>query len=288
MIYVKCDPALIPQKVLDVAARAQADLEAKPEAERKAFIEKKGHVWRAFARYLAKMSYSKCWYSESNDPQSFFDVDHFRPKKAAKRAEASEDDGYPWLAFSVENFRYAAGRSNRLSTDEATDKTVGKGSWFPLLDGSPCASWDDRCLSTELPVLLDPTVRSDVALIDINPDDGRAVLSMTCIGIAKQFRASKSIELYSLNLGNLITARKRVMRDVENHFKNLMDIVNAANDMPAVERLQVQMREATGSSAPYARAARAKMFAMGAGAFCAQPEDMVEGARQQAGQENGI
>jgi len=285
---VKCDPALIPQKVLDVAARAQADLEAKPEAERKAFIEKKGHVWRAFARYLAKMSYSKCWYSESNDPQSFFDVDHFRPKKAAKRAEASEDDGYPWLAFSVENFRYAAGRSNRLSTDEATDKTVGKGSWFPLLDGSPCASWDDRCLSTELPVLLDPTVRSDVALIDINPDDGRAVLSMTCIGIAKQFRASKSIELYSLNLGNLITARKRVMRDVENHFKNLMDIVNAANDMPAVERLQVQMREATGSSAPYARAARAKMFAMGAGAFCAQPEDMVEGARQQAGQENGI
>jgi hypothetical protein len=111
---------------------------------------------------------------------------------------------------------------------------------------------------------------------------------MTCIGIAKQFRASKSIELYSLNLGNLITARKRVMRDVENHFKNLMDIVNAANDMPAVERLQVQMREATGSSAPYARAARAKMFAMGAGAFCAQPEDMVEGARQQAGQENGI
>ena len=273
MIYVKCDPNLIPKKVLDVAARAQADLEAKPEAERKAFIEKKGHVWRAFGRYLAKMSYGKCWYSESNDPQSFFDVDHFRPKKAAKRTDTDEDDGYPWLAFSVENFRYSAGRSNRLSTDEATDETVGKGSWFPLLEGTPRAVWGDRCLNNERPVLLDPTVRSDVALIDIDPDDGRAIPSQTCIGPKKQLRASKSIELYGLNLGNLISARKRVMRDVENHYKNLMDIVSAATDMAAVERLQEQMREATAASAPYARAARAKMISMNAGAFCAQPED---------------
>ena len=273
MIYVKCDPKLIPNKVLEVAARAQAELEAKPEAERKAYIEKKGHVWRAFGRHLAKVSYGKCWYSESNDPQSFFDVDHFRPKKAAKRADANEDDGYPWLAFSLENFRYAAGRSNRLSKDESTDETVGKGSWFPLLDGSPCATWDDRCLNNETPLLLDPTVRSDVALIDINPDDGRAIGSKTCLGRVKQLRVSKSIELYGLNLGNLITARKRVMRDVENHYKNLMDIVSLATDMTAVERLQEQMREATASSTPYARAARAKMFAMNAGAFCAQPED---------------
>jgi hypothetical protein len=275
LIYVKCDPSLIPKKVLDVAARAQAELEAMPEAKRKFFIEKKAHVWRAFGRHLAKMSYGKCWYSESKDPQSFFDVDHFRPKKAAKRADATEDDGYPWLAFSVENFRYAAGRSNRLSTDEATDKTVGKGSWFPLLDASPRATWDDRCLNTERPLLLDPTVRSDVALVDINPEDGRAIASMTCLGISKQLRANRSIEIYGLNLGNLITARKRVMREVENHFKNLLDIVTASNDMAAVDRLQEQMREATATSAPYARAARAKMFALGAGAFCAQPEDVA-------------
>ncbi|WP_230855372.1 hypothetical protein [Pseudomonas putida] len=221
------------------------------------------------------MSYGKCWYSESNDPQSFFDVDHFRPKKAAKRAEALEDDGYPWLAFSFENFRYSAGRSNRLSTDENTEQTVGKGSWFPLMEGSPCASWDNRYLGNEKPVLLDPTVRSDVALIDINADDGRVVASKTCLGQAKQLRVKKSIELYGLNLGNLVTARKRVMREVENNYKNLMDIVGADIDMAAVERLQDQMRTATMSCAPYARAARAKMFAMGAGEFCAQPEDVA-------------
>lgn len=273
MIYVKCDPALIPQKLLDVATRAQEAIEDMAEDERKAFIEKKSHIWRAFARYLSAMSHGKCWYSESNDPQSFFDVDHFRPKKAAKRSDTSEDDGYPWLAFSLENFRYSAGRSNRLSTDEVTQEVVGKGSWFPLFEGSPCATWDDRCLECEDLILLDPTIRNDVSLMDINPEDGRAVSSAICVGEKKRLRATRSIEIYGLNLGNLITARKRTMRQVGDDYANLMDIVSAGSDMRAVDRLQEQLRRATSSGAPYARAARARMFALGAGPFCAQAED---------------
>lgn len=276
MIYVKRNPALIPEKILKVAERAQQVLENLPEAERKDYIEKKGPIWRSFGRHLAKMSYGKCWYSESNDPQSFFDVDHFRPKKEAKRAEGVTDDGYPWLAFSWDNFRYAAGRSNRLNTDEATDKTVGKGSWFPLLTGSALATWADRCEQQEHPVLLDPTVREDVTLIDINPDDGRVTLGRTCIGPRKRLRAEKSIELYGLNLPKLIDARKIVLRDVQAHFENLMDIVVAANDMPAIERLQKQMLHATHPNSAYSRAARAKLNALGAGAFCAQPEDLPD------------
>lgn len=82
---------------------------------------------------------------------------------------------------------------------------------------SSCASWDDRCIDAETPVLLDPTVRSDVALVNIKPDDGRDVASQTCLGEVKQHRATRPIELYGLNLGNLLSARKRVMRDVEHH-----------------------------------------------------------------------
>ena len=145
MIYVRRDPALIPEEIMKAAEDAQATLEGLPLAERAAFIKKNVKIWRSFKKHLAKMSYGKCWYSESNDPQSFFDVDHFRPKSEAKRSEAEKDDGYPWLAFSWENFRYSAGRSNRLSTDEDLDETVGKGSWFPLNAGSPIAHWDDRC-----------------------------------------------------------------------------------------------------------------------------------------------
>lgn len=275
MIYVKRDPALIPERVLKVAARAQAKLEALPPAERKDFIAKKACVWRAFARYLAKMSYGKCWYSESNDPQSFFAVDHFRPKGEARRTDTDKDDGYPWLAFSVENFCLVAGRSNSVNKDEETDETVGKGSWFPLLEESAKAHWDDRCVANELPVLLDPSKATDVDLIDINPDDGRATPSMVCVGAVKRLRASKSIELYGLNLGNLITARKRIMREVEDHYLNLMELLQEDKDRAAIDRLQEQIKRATRTDAPYARAARAKLLPLPAGALlCARPEDI--------------
>ena len=277
MIFVKRDLSLIPEKVLKVAERAQRDLEALPPEERKEFIEKKSHVWRAFGRDLAKMSYGKCWYSESEDPQSFFDVDHFRPKKAAKRADGLEDDGYPWLAFSWENFRYSAGRSNRLSTDEATDTVVGKGSWFPLLEGSVKADWTLRCENQEAAVLLDPTRQQDVDLLDVNPEDGRACPSFTCIGPVKRERAQRSIEIYGLNLGNLISARKRAMRNVEEDYRMLMEICEADNDLAAVDLLRSKLRRATSPSAPYSRAARAKMYSLPyAAQFCAQAENELE------------
>ena len=275
MIYVRRDPAQIPEKVLRVAARAQAQLEALAPDQRAEFIEKKKRIWRGFARYLAKMSYGKCWYSESDCVQSFKDVDHFRQKKQAKRSDTDSDDGYPWLAFSWDNFRLAAQRANQINRDDDTDEAVGKGAWFPLLEGSVRATWGNRCTDGEWPVLLDPTDQDDVMLIEINPDDGRAVAGLTCIGAAKTTRVVRSIELYGLNLGNLITARKRVMREAEAHYQNLMDIVGAGQDMAAVDRLTSQMRAATLASAPYARAARSKLHSMGAGVFCARPEDAV-------------
>ncbi len=77
------------------------------------------------------MSYGKCWYSEAKDAGANFDVDHFRPKAEAKRAENLVDvEGYAWLAFDWKNFRLSAQNCNRLNTDESGN-TVGKGSWFP-------------------------------------------------------------------------------------------------------------------------------------------------------------
>lgn len=274
MIYVKRDPTLIPEKVLRVAEKAQQKLERLPEAERKRFIEKKSHIWRGFARYLAKMSYGKCWYSESYDPQSFFDVDHFRPKKEAKRSDSEIDDGYPWLAFSWDNFRYSAGRSNRLSTDEETELVVGKGSWFPLLTGSIKADWNNRCESTEALILLDPTVRSDVDLIEIAAD-GRACASFVCVGDIKKERVSRSIEIYGLNLGNLVTARKRVIREINSNYQTIMDFISDDNDKPSIERLMEQLRWATSPEAPYSRTARCTLAMLPHGAYLfAQPEDV--------------
>ena len=127
MIYVKRDAALIPQDLLDRAIEAQHALEALPPAERETFIKSKAAIWRAFKACLSQMSYGKCWYSESPEVQSFLDVDHYRPKLEARRSDTESDSGYEWLAFSWENFRLAAQRSNRLSTNEQTTKLKEKG-----------------------------------------------------------------------------------------------------------------------------------------------------------------
>jgi hypothetical protein len=52
-------------------------------------------VRRAFAHYLSKMSYGKGGYSESLDPQSFFDVDHYRPKPEVEAPVEDVTDRMP-------------------------------------------------------------------------------------------------------------------------------------------------------------------------------------------------
>jgi hypothetical protein len=274
LIYVKRDPSLIPEKILKVAERAQQELENLPEVERKVFIEKKAPIWRSFSRYLAKMSYGKCWYSESNDPQSFFDVDHFRPKKEARRTEDIADDGYPWLAFSWNNFRYSAGRSNRLSKDEITDETCGKGSWFPLLDGSVKAEWSNRCEAAEAVLLLDPTVRDDLDLITVDAV-GKIGPSWACAGPIPKYRVKRSVEIYGLNLPRLVGARAKVMRDIEIAYQTLVEQLLEDKDSPALKRHKAQLREATMADANFALAARSKLLSLPDGAFfCAKPEDI--------------
>jgi len=276
MIYVRRDPSIIPQKLLDVAARAQNELEGKSPAERKTYIKKKSHIWRAFGRHLAKMSYGKCWYSESPDPQSFFDVDHFRPKCEARRSETEVDThGYEWLAFSWENFRYAANCSNRISTNDETGIVDGKGSWFPLLRGSPKACWNSRCEETEKAILLDPVKQSDVDLIQIEAD-GRVGPSRYAVGSAI-LRVTRSCELYGLNLPGIKAARQRLMRDMIDMLEVLNDLIVAANNSlatdPTVDKLPISkqcdlIRRKTTDQSPYSRAARAALIREGCPEMC--------------------
>lgn len=284
MIYVKRDADLIPAKVLAVAARAQAELEALPANQRRAFIKKKSHIWRAFGRYLSKMSYGKCWYSESPDPQSFFDVDHFRPKLEAKRSDNETDKpGYEWLAFSWENFRYAANCSNRLHANDDTGVVEGKGSWFPLLEASVKASWDNRCEANERPVLLDPVKQEDVDLVDAQAD-GRMGPSRLAIGTAR-LRVEKSCKFYGLNLPAITAARKRTMREVQELIEVLNETIAPANEdgMPLaladrlpVRRLRDSIRARTLPNRPYSKAARAVVIRSGWAELLPTAEEVEE------------
>ena len=281
MIYVRRDPNLIPEKVLRVAERAQAKLEALEPDKRAAFIEKKSHVWRGFARYLAQMSYGKCWYSESDCVQSFKDVDHYRPKKQAKRSDTDTDDGYPWLAFSWDNYRLAAQRSYKINRDENTDESVGKGAWFPLMLGSKRATWDDRCVGEEVPVLLDPTSLADVRLIEVTAS-GKLGPTILCLGASDRTRVDETIKYLGLDLPGLVSARKAAMRLVQElvelleQKRSAAEVSEAASafiamHMPAGGQVDMLQR-LSGPKQPYAAATRAQLRLMGYGALCVPSE----------------
>lgn len=283
MIFVRRDPNLIPEKVLRVSERAQAQLEALPADQRAAFIEKKSHVWRGFARYLAKMSYGKCWYSESDCVQSFKDVDHYRPKKQAKRGENASDEGYPWLAFSWGNFRLAAQRSNQLNRNDDTDETVGKGAWFPLMDGGQRATWDDRCIEDERPVLLDPAKLADVRLIEVTAT-GKMGPSRLCLGDYERERVNESAKLLGLDLPGLVGARQRTMRlvqDLVEHVERALVAADSGAEASAVFATKLplggqlnQLQRLTEPSQPYAAAARAQLRFLGYSELCVPTEQM--------------
>ncbi|MFA6115613.1 MAG: hypothetical protein WC729_16550 [Sphingomonas sp.] len=270
---------MIPEKLVKVAERAQNALEQMPIDQRVAFIKKKSHVWRAFKRHLRAMSYGKCWYSEAMGPQSPYDVDHFRPKSEAQRADNEKDDGYPWLAFDWDNFRYSAERSNRLSTDEETGQTFGKSSWFPLVPNSPIACWDNRCTKQEKPLLLDPTRKADVALIDVG-SDGRMIPSKTCTQAGKE-RVKASVRFYGLDLPDILAARRQVMIDLGDEVDKLLLLIadameaERAGDPNLIEMHRKTITGWTLPNRPFTLAARARLIELGLPELLAGPEDQL-------------
>ena len=269
MIFIRRDPNLIPDKVLEVAKRAQTKLEELPADKRSDFIKKKSHVWRGFSKYLSKMSYGKCWYSEAKDAGANFDVDHFRPKAEAKRSEEVKDEeGYPWLAFDWENYRLSAQNCNRRNKEEETEETVGKGSWFPLLDGSPKACWNDRCTEAELPPLIDPVVEDDLHFIDFD-HLGRFVPGLFCVGEPSK-RIRESAVIYGLNYEKMREARYGFMKEAKELYEtiqqNAEDLRDMGDEAPmrTLKRQIANLQAKTRADAPFSRAVRAQLQNLGA------------------------
>lgn len=281
MIYIKRNAKLIPDKILAAAIDAQNQLEKLPPEKREDFIKKNAKIWRAFIPYLSKMSYGKCWYSENRPEHSLFEIDHFRPKLEAKRAEFEIDPGYEWLAFSWENFRLSAQRSNRATTNEESGEVEGKSTWFPLLDDQK-ASWNRRCEDQEKPVLLDPTNKDDVLLIQVLPD-GRMGPPLYCAGKDRR-RVRTSIQLLGLNLPKLTEARKQLIREIDAIVEHLVRAAEAIGDNEALAEaiplhpLIEQLRSKALPSAPYSATARMQLAQKGFGQLCAHLDESMAGS----------
>ncbi|HZZ87488.1 MAG TPA: hypothetical protein VFE13_04045 [Caulobacteraceae bacterium] len=156
------------------------------------------------------MSHKKCWYTEAQERVSRYHTDHYRPHGRAKQAEKSYSEGYCWLAFDIENYRIVGMLSN-TQNQEYSDETVGKGDWFPLQNPASRATWENRNLGAETPILLDPTDLDDVDKILFN-DNGEAAPRPE-LPAAEQERVQEAIRHLGISQSQLNGARRGKWRE---------------------------------------------------------------------------
>jgi hypothetical protein len=214
----------------DAAARAAG---GDPAAARKAAITAglnrpaRQQIWGELKPLLAALSKEKCWYSESRNPTSDKNVDHFRPKGRVEEDPAHE--GYWWLAFTSRNFRYASQWCNQRRVDDEHGTAGGKADHFPLLANGVRARREGGDLELEDPELLDPTDPDDWKLLTFLPDGYPTPIKPS--GTQEHQRASKSIEIYHLHCKALSNGRfavagtiQRIVQDLERLRPKIDDI----------------------------------------------------------------
>ncbi|MDD2342535.1 MAG: hypothetical protein PHV54_06565 [Tolumonas sp.] len=96
-----------------------------------------GSVWSVFKPNFILKFGDKCWYSEVPRIGTDFNIDHFRPKGAVKKAKriyaskiingkSQNHSGYWWLAFEPKNYRYSCQYANQPRDNG------GKHDYFPF------------------------------------------------------------------------------------------------------------------------------------------------------------
>jgi hypothetical protein len=222
---------------IDKAAELTRQLcEAPDKDARDAVIDKNSTFWGEIKSWLEGFSFGKCWFSEARDTFSHWQVEHFRPKKEAKEPDR---DGYWWLAFNYRNYRLCGSVGN-----------TKKGCYFPLRRGSFLATGPSDNCNDETPVLIDPTVSSDVMLLTFA--EGGIAQPTAPDGWPRE-RARISIERYKLNdHPPLLRARGSVWRDCKvdvEHLRTLFaeDEVGPSPDRKArikatTDRLKARIR----------------------------------------------
>lgn len=165
---------LATQPLIHAAEAARIAILAAPDEDaRRALIAANQDKWVAFRAQLQTIFGPKCWYTESKNPGTDDDIDHFRPK--GRLAEHANHGGYWWEALNWRNFRLSCHRANRLRQNPETGNTHGKGDHFPLMVEAdrwmqPAAACQER------PKLLDPTDPADPPMLTFDTD-GRVALS---------------------------------------------------------------------------------------------------------------
>ena len=206
--------------------------------ERNKIIQDNATVWGELKPWLLELSCGKCWFSEARDSFSHWDVEHYRPKKAAKNLDGTERvEGYWWLAFDWRNFRICGNVGNRK-----------KGAFFPLRQGTHQAGASDRNTDDEVPYLLDPVRPEDPVLMCF--DENGDVKPLPDLDLWNTARVQESIKRYKLReYEPLMEARRdiwsRCAREV-NRCQNLMEDMSKSPSATKREAISQQMLKLRG------------------------------------------
>jgi hypothetical protein len=158
--------------------------------------------WGALKPWLAKYSFSKCWYCEAKSSRAPLDVDHFRPKLGVtiEGKALVGHSGYYWLAYTWSNFRLSCQRCNRPEKDDA-ELLRGKANEFPIRSENNRCTTAGQALLLEEPRLLDPCVEVDCDLL-LHVTNGE-IHPAAIDGTWEHQRARYTIDLFGLNSWNV-------------------------------------------------------------------------------------
>jgi hypothetical protein len=201
--------------------------DAADESARKRIIRDNEDVWKELLPWLRGITRGKCWFSEARGACQYWEVEHFRPKGAAKNLDGTRrPDGYWWLAFDWRNFRLSGGVTNRK-----------KGYYFPLRAGTHIATPANRNIDDEDPYLLDPTKQEDPLLLtfnrngDVNPTPGTSQWDTE--------RTVVSIERYKLQKHEeFVEARRDVWARCEFEINKCRNFMQQEDNNPSATNRQ--------------------------------------------------
>lgn len=207
-----------PKKLKIEAQKKLVEITSKPTIqEKKDYLDiAKNQIWTKHKRAFEKLSHNKCWFTEAYATVSDFQIEHFRPKKRVhlinkkdiyiEARTVSDDTGYWWLSYEIENFRLAGSKPNQF-----------KGTYFPLEFGSNIASPINNTWKKEKIMFLDPCVKEDIKLITYDGVDPKE--SNPDANSLEHIRARISINIYGLKINKLKNARSRIFEVVKNYFQ---------------------------------------------------------------------
>jgi hypothetical protein len=223
------------KKTADKATKA---LTAKP-------AEWKIAIWKEIKGFLFLLSHGKCGYCEGDVRSvSSGEVEHYRPKGGV--SEDPTHSGYWWLAYNFTNY---------VPTCSSCNTGKGKRNQFPIEGVRVSLRGDD--LSHESPLLLnpfssepknDPTEHIQILVGDADPKNYAMLAAKNNSPLGQTSR-----EVYNLNRGDILVARRRAMESAEGILTML-----GQGKASAAETLK---RIAAGHE-PYSAAQRAKLKAL--------------------------